>query len=107
MDAMKVRGSILLMGPLPPPLGGQSVLVKMILESRLASRFRLIPFNIAHRNPGPARRALLTLGFLVRFFATLIRHRRIRVLHIHSSAGIALLEKGLYIAAGRVLMWPC
>jgi len=97
------KPAILLLGPFPPPLGGQAILLRTILDSRLASRFELVPCNIAHCNPGPMRRSLLTLRFLARFLATLMLRRQIRVLHIHSSAGIALLEKGVYILAGKLL----
>jgi hypothetical protein len=40
-----IPDGILMIGPVPPPYGGQSILVQNILRSRIASRFqfRLLP----------------------------------------------------------------
>ena len=94
--------SVLLIGPLPPPYGGQSVLVRDILESGVSGSYPLIPFNVAHRHPGGVRRLFLGIWFALRLVCRLATHPCIGVLHVHSSAGVALLEKSLFILVGRL-----
>lgn len=93
--------TILLIGPLPPPFGGQSVLVKSILESGIAKKFNLKVLNIAHERPGFMKRTILSAIFLFRLIRLLANEKKLKLLHIHSSAGPALWEKALFIAAGK------
>lgn len=96
------RPVILMIGPLPPPLGGQSILVSNILDSGLASRFRYVVMNVSHDTPGAAKRAALAVVFASRLFFILITNPAIRLLHIHTSAGIAFFEKSLFAAIGKL-----
>lgn len=92
-----------MIGPLPPPTGGQSVLLRNLMESRLAQDLSIQALDIGH---GPMRaisRLLLTFRLLTRLFLTLWRHPTVRVIHVHSSAGTPLFEKGLFILLAT--MW--
>lgn len=93
---------VLLVGPLPPPYGGQSVLVRDILESAVNRTWPLIPFDVAHDNPGTLKRVLLSLLFALRLSWRLVTSPSIRLLHVHSSAGIALFEKSVFVLIGRL-----
>lgn len=91
-----------MIGPLPPPFGGQSILISNILESGLANRFRYVVMNVAHDSPGAAKRTVLAMAFASRLLFLLISNPAIRLLHIHSSAGIAFFEKSLFAAIGKL-----
>jgi len=91
-----------MIGPVPPPYGGQSILVQNILKSRLATRFQFRLLDIAHDLTGHPLRIGLTARFLGRLLRLLRKYPGIALLHIHTSAGIALLEKGLYVLAGKL-----
>ena len=103
---MKVSGGknnvILLVGPLPPPYGGQSVLVNDILGSMVAKRYPIIPFDVAHYHPHLAGRLSLSIYFTFRLIYQLLMCPSIRVLHVHTSAGIAFFEKSLFVLIGRL-----
>ena len=91
-----------MIGPMPPPYGGQSILVQNILKSRLATRFQFRLLDIAHDLSGHPLRMVLTARFLWRMLGLLRRFPGIGLVHIHTSAGIAFLEKGLYILVGKL-----
>lgn len=93
---------VLLIGPLPPPYGGQSVLVRDILESGLSGSYPLLPFNVTHCRPGGVRRLIMGIWFALRLVCRLATLPCVGVLHVHSSAGVPLLEKSLFILIGRL-----
>lgn len=101
-QCLKKSDVILLVGPLPPPYGGQSVLVKDILESKVAERYPILSFDVAHHHPHLAARLALSFSFAVRLVYRLLMCPSIRVLHIHTSAGIAFFEKSLFVLIGRL-----
>lgn len=96
------KDTILLIGPYPPPFGGQAVLVKNILESRLADSFDIELLNVTHQMPGTLERLRLTILFTMRLLGRLIRPNRIKLLHIHTSAGNPFFEKGLFAMLGKL-----
>jgi glycosyltransferase involved in cell wall biosynthesis len=91
-----------MIGPVPPPYGGQSILVQNILKSRIATRFQFRLLDIAHNLSGHPLRMVLTVRFLWRMLGLLRRFPEICLVHIHTSAGNALLEKGLYVSVGKL-----
>jgi len=92
-----------MIGPIPPPYGGQSILIQNILESRLAIQYNFRILNISHNLiRHPFYRTILTLRFVARMIRLLFRFPEIGLIHIHTSAGIAFLEKGIYVLLGRV-----
>jgi len=97
-----IHSTVLLVGPIPPPYGGQSVLVKSILESNLSNKFEMIVLNVAHDRPDPFKRAALTIFFLVRLLVLLVSVHRIKLMHIHTSAGTAFYEKNLFSIIGKL-----
>lgn len=102
MHAPEKMPTVLMIGPLPPPLGGQSILVSNILDSALASRFRYLVLNVSHDSPGMFKRIALTVFFAVRLSFILLTQPSIRLLHIHTSAGVAFFEKSLFSALGKL-----
>jgi glycosyltransferase involved in cell wall biosynthesis len=94
--------TILLIGPIPPPYGGQSVLVESILESKISEKINLTVLNIAHEKPGFIKRAILSAVFLVRLICILVTVNGLKLLHIHTSAGPAFWEKSLFVIAGKL-----
>jgi len=95
------RPTILMIGPLPPPIGGQSVLVSNLLAGAIADRFRYLVLDVAHESSGLAR-IVRSARFLTRLCALLLLHPSIAVVHIHTSAGRALFEKSAFVAVAKV-----
>lgn len=95
------NNGILLIGPVPPPFGGQSVLVSSIVESNLTTEFRFKVINISHERPGPIKRVLLTAEFIRQIVTSLWVEQGIGLIHIHTSAGIAFYEKALFSIIGK------
>lgn len=91
-----------MIGPLPPPLGGQSVLIKSIAESSLAESIGIEVFNVSHLSPPPLRRLQLTIFFVFNFIKLLFDRPSIDLVHIHTSAGLAFWEKTLYIFLTKI-----
>jgi len=90
-----------MIGPLPPPYGGQSVLVTNLLQSRLGERFRYVVMNVAHESTGVAR-ASRAVRFAFQLLMRLAFHPSIEVVHIHTSAGLAFLEKSAFVALSQL-----
>jgi glycosyltransferase involved in cell wall biosynthesis len=95
------RPTVLMIGPLPPPFGGQSVLVSNLLQSRLAERFQYVVMNVAHESAGVAR-AALTVLFAFQLSMRLAFHPSIGLVHIHTSAGMAFFEKSAFAALSKL-----
>lgn len=94
---------VLLVGPLPPPIGGQSMMMQSILNSGLRSRVEFSVLDVAHTVPRRAARLWLSLRFVAKFTWMLVRMPSIRVVHVHTSAGRPMMEKGLFVAVARLL----
>lgn len=94
---MNTAPRILMIGPLPPPSGGQSILVRNLLESDITRDHPMLVLNIGHGPMGVARRLMLSMRYLLQLIFLLLRHPSLRVVHVHSSAGTPLFEKGLFI----------
>lgn len=94
--------TVLLIGPLPPPIGGQSILIESILTGSLRNKFQLLSLNVAHGSMRFPHRLGLSLKFIWRLLLLLCKHPRIHTLHIHTSAGTAFWEKGVMVAAGKL-----
>lgn len=95
------RPTILMIGPLPPPYGGQSVLVSNLLQSKLCERFQFAILNVAHESKGVARAARAVV-FAFQLLMRLAFQPSIGLVHIHTSAGIAFLEKSAFAALSRL-----
>jgi glycosyltransferase involved in cell wall biosynthesis len=67
------------------------------MDSRLAEEYAIQALDIGHGPMRAASRLLLTLRLLARLFVVLWRHPTLRLIHIHSSAGTPLFEKGVFI----------
>jgi glycosyltransferase involved in cell wall biosynthesis len=98
---MDGRPTVLMIGPLPPPTGGQAVLVSNLMHSSLTARFRFVVMNVAHESPGLVVRSALTAAFACRLFLLLVCRPAIKLLHVHTSAGTAFFEKSLFVALGK------
>ena len=92
---------ILMIGPRPPPVGGQSVLIDNLLSGRLVTAYAFIVLDTAHQRPGTLRRVILTLRFAGQLLRIVRKHVRMRIAHVHTSAGRALIEKAVFIALLR------
>src|SRR5689334_7229370 len=90
-----------MIGPLPPPIGGQSVLVSNLLAGAIADRFRYLVLDVGHESSGVARFAHSAL-FFTRLCGLLLLHPSIAVVHIHTSAGRAFFEKSGFVAVAKV-----
>ena len=101
MTTLDRRPKVLMIGPLPPPYGGQSVLVSNLLQSRLGERFQYVVMNVAHESTGVARAARAVL-FAFQLLVRLAFHPSIGLVHIHTSAGMAFLEKSLFAALSQL-----
>lgn len=97
MVKLATPASVLMIGPLPPPTGGQSVLVSNILSSNVCNQFPMLVLNIGHGGMGVFQRLLLTGKYFLTLIGLLWRNPGARVVHVHSSAGMPLFEKGLFI----------
>ncbi len=101
MSRSDQRPTVLMIGPLPPPYGGQSVLVSDLLQSRLGERFRFVVMNVAHQSTGVARAARAVV-FALQLLRLLTFHPSIGLVHIHTSAGLAFLEKSAFAALSQL-----
>jgi glycosyltransferase involved in cell wall biosynthesis len=76
--------------------------MKEILGSEVALKFPIQPFDVSHRHPGLAGRLALSLFFAFRLMCRLSMTPSIRLLHVHTSAGLPFFEKSLFILIGRL-----
>ena len=88
--------SIAILGPLPPPVGGQSVLIEETYNALKNSEFDVEIINISHEITSKFIRVFFTFYLLYRMIKIVLT-KRIRLVHIHSSSGLALFEK-LFLA---------
>lgn len=91
------RFEILMIGPLPPPVGGQSILIESILESAVVDFYKITVLNTSHYQLNLIKRLLLAIKNAFLLIKILLINKSIKIVHMHSSAGISLLEKGVYI----------
>ncbi len=94
--------SILLIGPLPPLLGGQSILNKSILESSINDSYILRSLNVGLRDINIISRGLLTLRYCAHLAFILIQHRDIALLHIHTQATLGFYEKSILVLLSQM-----
>jgi glycosyltransferase involved in cell wall biosynthesis len=102
MKNLTCNKSVLIVGPFPPPFGGQSVLVKNIIESRISKKFNLFLLNTNHQKPKIIFRIFYTFQFTVKLLFILLFSRHLCIVHIHTSAGIAFYEKIIYVVLSRL-----
>lgn len=87
--------SILLIGPLPPPVGGQSVLIKSIIECAPDFGIKYSCLDNSHQLTGFSR-FKFSFKLLRKLLVLLAADKSIRIVHIHTSAGWPMFEKLLY-----------
>lgn len=92
---------VLIIGPLPPPIGGQSILVHDIYKGLQESNKPVEVFNIAHEIHSSIQRLFTSIRWMFLLAISLWRDKP-SIIHIHSSAGIPLLEKLLFACIARV-----
>ncbi len=98
---------ILMIGPLPPPTGGQSILVNTIVKSGHIEKITYKVLNVAHNEQSTLGRVNVSIKFLAKLFQLLFKkHRTVQLVHIHTSAGIAFYEKGIMGIISRVFHIP-
>jgi glycosyltransferase involved in cell wall biosynthesis len=114
------KKKILIVGPLPPTVGGITTFITDILESDLAQKYRLIPFDTSRlvlKNKIPTIRdyrilslvntldllksILITLRNLLMFPATLLRVKP-NLVHVHTPSYWVFWENSLYILTSRM-----
>jgi glycosyltransferase involved in cell wall biosynthesis len=107
MNANKQVINTLLIGPYPPPIGGQSILVETMFAHGLEYGINFTLFDIAHEEPRFSKRIWVSLGFFIRLFRLLLlQGRQLDLVHIHTSAGGPLMEKCLMAELCRLFAKP-
>ncbi len=102
-----VKLDVLMIGPLPPPVGGQSILVDTIVKHGYIEKINYEVLNVSHHEQRLFRRIKLSIKLLVRLYRLLQEKRKSsQLVHIHTSAGIALYEKGVMAILSRRLGMP-
>ncbi|HNW60633.1 MAG TPA: glycosyltransferase family 4 protein [bacterium] len=113
---------ILMVGPVPPQIGGVEFFVAALLKSPLRDHFRLRHFDIS--KPRSRRRtqfdspmgyarsfrrdfttSFLSFGYSLRYFLKyllIIPNRSIVLVHLHASAYMSFWEKCLYLDVARL-----
>jgi len=102
------RPRVLLVSARPPPVGGIATWTETVLNSDLAERFALEPFDTAPRDatdrPSDSRfrfgRAVRSVALVQRFRAALTRQRP-AVVHVCTSYHWALARDGLFVRLAR------
>jgi len=99
---------LILVGPLPRPYGGISVLLELLREELIASRIRNRVIDVADRGPWPLvprviRRSIQWIGFGTRYMMAAARHPSTVYLTIAQSRGGFLRDAAVvaYAAALR------
>ncbi len=88
---------VLLIGPLPPPVGGQSILVKDIADHLPIEMVTV--FNISHTIKNRLLRSFYSVLLIFKCLLYMPFHQTV---HIHSSAGMALYEKLVFALLSKI-----
>src|SRR5438552_5060614 len=101
------RPRLLLIGPLPPPLGGVQLIVDMQLRSSLAQEFDVHPVNTSKRelrwaveNP-PRKTPLYFARDCRRLLRMLVRVRPDAAL-VHATSSLSILRDWMFMATARL-----
>lgn len=96
---------VLMLGPMPPPVGGMATVVDNLQRSDLGRRCRLVVLNNGKTTPvgrsliqGVAAQVRLAL----RLIATARRHGA-QILHLHTCSGFAFWRDSVHLVIGRLL----
>jgi len=105
--SLRARPRVLIVGPLPPPLGGVQLLIEMQLRSRLAEEFELQIVDTSKRQLRWAveTRTWRTPVYFVRDLARLVRALvRVRpdVVIVHAAASLSFLRDSAFMFLSRV-----
>ncbi len=99
------KAKCLMIGPLPPPIGGQSILVETMLLN--VSELDYDIFNITHSQQRVFFRSVISISFILKLFVVLIKGgKSYGLVHIHTSAGAPLIEKCLMAGLCRLFQIP-
>jgi len=99
-----MRPTVLMIGPLPPAVGGMATVIEQLLGGPLARTCRLLGFPA---NPSSARRRFLPAS-IGRHAARLValarrlRRERIDVLHVHTCSGFTFYRNLADVALARL-----
>ncbi|HNR68453.1 MAG TPA: glycosyltransferase family 4 protein [bacterium] len=118
------RDVILMIGPLPPQVGGIEAFIGYLLETDLSKNYAIKTLDMSKPAIQREKMAYATLMgyersfgrgfwltlrswgysvlFFMRFLYQLVRYR-IRILHIHTASHTNFWEKCIYIAVGKLL----
>lgn len=101
----KYRPRVVMLGPLPPLMGGMATVLSNLRESILARRCRLTVLN--NGKTTPEGRSVLT-GIMAQLklvdrLAGTIRRERIQLVHIHTCSGITFWRDSLHMLTARML----
>lgn len=93
---------VLIVGPLIPPLAGQSVIVEIIRDCCVSKNVSVEILNVSHQT----KNILIRVGYYFKFFFLLITkllfHPKISILHVHTAAGLAFYEKISFILFAKL-----
>jgi glycosyltransferase involved in cell wall biosynthesis len=102
----KVR--ILVVGPSPPSIGGVETFVQILLNSRLADKYRLIHIDTTRKRSRPKNLnqvTLTSLYYLARQLAAVLVaciRQRPHIIHLPVTSGISFWKGATFILAGRL-----
>lgn len=93
---------VLIIGPLIPPLAGQSVIVEIIRDCCISKNVSVEILNVSHQT----KNVLIRIGYFLKFIsfliAKLIFHPKISILHVHTAAGLAFYEKISFVLLAKL-----
>jgi glycosyltransferase involved in cell wall biosynthesis len=115
-----LRKRILILGPLPPTVGGITTLIEGILNSDLNNKFEISPFDTQRPTYGLTKDVwdytlLIRIGFssFIKSFAWTISHlmifpfillkKRPNIVHINTASYWVFWENGIYVLISKLL----
>jgi glycosyltransferase involved in cell wall biosynthesis len=96
---------VLMLGPVPPPMGGMATVLNDLGESALAQRCKLVVFNngkTTHKDR-PTIKGIFAQLKLAGRLAKTIRSEQIQIVHIHTCSGFTFWRDALHILIARIL----
>lgn len=116
----KPKKKILIVGPLPPTVGGITTFITGILESNLTQKYKFIQFNtsrpplkgripsiqdyriLSYANPLYTLKAILTTLYHLLFFPITLLMVRPHLVHIHTPSYWIFWENSFYVLASKI-----
>ena len=101
---MEEKYTILIVGPLPPPMGGIATYVDDMLKSNIVDEYNVLHLNTARKHSikkSLIKNSILFSKNLIKLLH-LLAFKRPRIVHIHTSSFLAFWEKSVFVTVSKL-----